>query len=97
MKTSVNHIRQESADVKAIYLVLVIAVVLTALLAMGCDSGNAPFQGDSTSGDSTSGGTSSPPSTSPPDSGGDTPTTPPAPPTGGDTDSGLRPPDPPIL
>ena len=62
MQTSANHIRQESADVKAIYLVLVIVVVLTALLAMGCSSsGNFPFQGDSTSGDSTSGGTSSPP------------------------------------
>ncbi len=97
MHTSANHIRQESADVKAIYLVLVIAVVLTSLLAMGCStSGNFPFQGDSDYDDSSSGGSTPPPS-SPPSDGGDTGTTPPAPPTGGDTGTGLQPPAPPIL
>lgn len=100
MSPSVNHIRQESADVKAIYLVLVIVVVVTALLIVGCGtSGNFPFQGDSSydSGDS---GASSPPATNPPNTGGDTGSTqPPAPPTGGtgDTGGGLQPPAPPIL
>ncbi len=83
---------------KSIYIVLIAAIALTALLVVGCgDSGNSPFQGDYVPGQGTSdsGGSSTPPTPPPPDD-GDGSTTPPPPPTGGDT-GGLTPPAPPIL